>query len=246
MSDQNFECTLPVARKTVPRNTLANEAFVLVRDLIVGGGLAPGAPIIETQIAASLGIQRSHLRLALQRLQHAGFVVTSTIDTYSRTIVAPLTADDAQSLFDIVGAIEGLAARAAAALPDEPRAALVAELEQMNDDIRAASQARPGDYNRVNDLDVAFHRHYVESVAPPRVRALHDSVKPQADRYERHYTHALLDDIAVSVEEHQAIIDSIAAGVADSAQRAVEENWRNAGVRFGRVIAAAGERGLLP
>lgn len=231
--------------ETVPRNALVTRAFERVRDLIVTGRLAPGAPMIETEIADLLGVQRSHLRQALQRLHHEGFVVTSTIGTYSRTRVAPLTTDDVTDLFDLVGAVEGLAARAAAVLPKARRVKLAWELARMNADLRAAAQAKPADYNRVNDLDVAFHRHYVEGVASARVRGLHDAVKPQADRYERLYTNALLDDIAVSVTEHDAIIAAIRAGDPDAAQRAVETNWRNAGKRFGRVIAVAGERGRL-
>lgn len=228
---------------TVPRNALTALAFERLRDLIVTGRLAPGAAIIETEVAALLGVQRSHLRHALQRLQHAGFVVTSTIGTYSRTRVAPLTAEDVRDLFDLVGAVEGLAVRAAALLRSEGRAELARQLEATNADLLRAALDKPADYNQVNDLDVAFHRHCVDRAAPPRVRVLYDAVKPQADRYERLYTHALLDDIAVSVAEHDAIVAGIRAGDPDAAQRAAEMNWRNAGERFGRVIAMAGERG---
>ncbi len=172
-------------------------------------------------------------------------MVISTIDTYSRTRVAPLTATDVYDLFGIVGAVEGLAARSAALLPDHQRRTLVVELTRLNDQLRDASRSRTAGINRVNDLDVAFHRCYVESASPPRVRALHDSVKPQADRYERLYTSTLLNEIALSVVEHEAIIEGIENGNPDAAQRAVEVNWRNAAERFGRVIAIAGERGRL-
>lgn len=234
---------MTVSSLPVPRNALTAQAFERLRDLIVTGRLAPGAVIIETEVAALLGVQRSHLRQALQRLHHTGFVVTSTIGTYARTRVAPLTAEDVRDLFDLVGAVEGLATRAAALLPAASRDDLARALGATNADLLEAARAKPADYNQVNDLDVAFHRHCVARVAPPRVRALHDAVKPQADRYERLYTHALLDDIGVSVTEHDAIIAAIRAGDPDAAQRAVEVNWRNAGERFSRVIAMAGERG---
>jgi DNA-binding GntR family transcriptional regulator len=236
---------VPVREGVVPRHALVTQAFEQLRDFIVTGRLAPGAPIIETEMAAALGVQRSHLRQALQRLHHAGFVVTSVIGTYSRSRVAPLTTEDVQDLFGVVGAIEGLAARAAAQLAAAPRAELAGTLTRINADLLQAAQARPVDYNRVNDHDVAFHREYVERVGSPRVRALYDAVKPQADRYERLYTNALMDEIAVSVAEHAAIIEAIRAGDPDAAQHAVEVNWRNAGDRFSRVVAAAGERGKL-
>jgi len=33
------------------------------------------------------------------------------------------------------------------------------------------------------ELDEKFHRRYVEAGAGPRLRSLHDAVKPQAERY---------------------------------------------------------------
>ena len=236
---------MPIRYDSAPRNTLAVEAYERVRDLIVSGRLSSGAPIIETEVAAMLGIQRSHLRQALQRLQHSGLVITSTINTYSRTRVAPLTGADVQDLFNLVGAVEGLAARSAAILPPTRRAKTVRALSRANAELLVGARAKPANPVRINDLDVAFHRLYVDDIATPRVRALHDTIKPQAYRYERMYTSALLDEIALSVREHTEIIVAIKAGDPDAAQHAVEINWRNAGERFARLIAMAGERGYM-
>jgi DNA-binding FadR family transcriptional regulator len=89
-----------------------------------------------------------------------------------------------------------------------------------------------------------FHRGYVEHVVGPRLRALHRSIKPQIERYIRLYVNVLLDTLPTSVKEHDVIIDAIATGGPDAAQRAVESNWRNASGRLARVIAEHGERGI--
>lgn len=230
-------------KQSVPPSELVEEAYNRLRDWIITGRLAPGTVIIETDTAASLGVQRSHLRLALQRLQHTGFVITSKIGTYSRTRVAPLTLDDVVELFTVVGAVEGIAARAAAQLPATARGRLVRSLEKINSELLRLAHRAPSDYNRTNDLDVAFHRTYVEAAGGPRVRSLHEAVKPQAYRYERFYTNALMDQLDVSVAEHEGIIAAIKSGNPDDAQHAVETNWRNAAVRFARAVAATGERG---
>jgi DNA-binding GntR family transcriptional regulator len=209
----------------------------------VSGRLAPGAPIIETEVAASMGIRRAHLRTALQRLQQSGLVVSASLGSYSRSRVAPLTRDDMEELFTLVGAIEGAAARKAAQLPE--RRELVAKLRGINAELHDAASARPANFGKANDLDVAFHRQYVLDAAGPRVRALHDAVKPQADRYELLYTTALIDQIELSVAEHEQIIQAIESGDADKAQHAVEANWRNAAERFRGIIEHAGERGNL-
>lgn len=229
-----------------PRSELVDEAYARLRDWIITGRLAPGAPIIETDTAALLGVQRSHLRVALQKLQHTGFVVTSRIGTYSRTRVAPLTLDDVVELFTVVGAVEGLAARRAASLPSARRASIVRSMKKINRELLRLARREPSDYNSINDLDVEFHATYVAAAGGPRVLALHEAVKPQADRYERFYTNALIDKLDISVREHEAIIAAIESGDPDDAQHAVEINWRNAADRFARAVARSGERGSIP
>ncbi len=235
------------ARATIsPRSELVDEAYDRLRDWIITGRLAPGAPIIETDTATLLGVQRAHLRIALQKLQHTGFVVTSRIGTYSRTRVAPLTLDDVVELFTVVGAVEGLAARQAARMPSTRRSALVRSLKKTNRELLRLARREPSDYNSINDLDVEFHATYVKAAGGPRVLALHEAVKPQADRYERFYTNALIDQLEISVREHDAIIAAIESGDPDDAQHAVEINWRNAADRFARAVATSGERGSIP
>ncbi len=73
--------------------------------------------------------------------------------------------------------------------------------------------------------------------------ALHTTIKPQAERYERLYLSLLVSDLQTSAAEHEAIAAAIERGNADAAQRAVQTNWRNAAERLGRVIDRAGERG---
>jgi DNA-binding GntR family transcriptional regulator len=217
------------------------DAHDRLRRLIVAGRLAPGAPIIETEVAGTLGIKRAHLRVALQRLQNTGLVISSPIGTYSRSRVAPLTLPDVTELLALVGAIEGLAARNAAGLAARERRELATELKRINRDLRASLRGTPLDFH---DLDGQFHDLYVTRAAGPRVRVLYDAIKPQADRYVLMYTaHALFDQLPVSAAEHDAIIEAIARGDADAAQRAAEANWRNATARFARFMEVAGERG---
>jgi DNA-binding GntR family transcriptional regulator len=220
---------------------LIADAHDRLRGLIVTGRLAPGAAIIETEVAAMLGVSRAHLRVALQRLQHAGLVISSPIGTYSRSRVAPLTLSDVTELLALIGAVEGLAARNAAQLEVRERRELATALKRINRDLRASSRRTPIDFH---DLDAQFHDLYVTRGAGPRVRVLYEAIKPQADRYVLMYTaHALFDQLPVSAAEHDAIIEAIERGDADAAQRAAEANWRNATARFARFIEIAGERG---
>ena len=50
-----------------PRVDRATQVYRQLRELIVHGRLAPGARIIETEVASRLGVSRTPVRAALQR-----------------------------------------------------------------------------------------------------------------------------------------------------------------------------------
>ena len=225
------------------RGTRPAVVYEALRALIVRGQLAPGSRIVETHVAVKLRVSRTPVRGALQRLQQEGYIVDTPSLLQSRPTVAPMTREDARELFSIVGEIEGLAARCAATLPAAQRDRVTRDLTTINTRLERASRARQPKHDLLYELDEAFHRRYVEQAAGPRLRALHDAVKPQAERYERLYVSLLSRGIAPSVSEHAAIVRAIHSGDADLAQRAVQLNWRNAADRLGRVIDSVGERG---
>ena len=219
------------------------QVYGQLRALIVQGKLAPGSRIIETDIAERLGVSRTPVREALQRLQQEGYVVGAPLAHQSRLTVAPLTKQDVRELLNIVGTLEGLAAFGAAERTAGDRATLARALRALNADFRRAAEAHPTDHNRVYDFDEAFHQRLVDDGAGARLRSLHEAVKPQAERYIRMYISLLVGDIRPSVDEHEVIIRAVRDGDADGAQHAVQTNWRHAAERLGRVIEVAGERG---
>ena len=215
-----------------------------LRELIVRGQLAPGARLVERDIAVRLGTSRTPVRSALQRLQQERFVVGPDSGKHARLMVAPLTGEDASELFAVVGGLEAAAARRAALLAPIVRARVSAELVELNTALlRITQQAKP-DQNVIFELDTGFHRAYVEAGGGSRILALHDVVKPQAERYVRAYINALVDEIDDSIREHENIIEGIRSGDAELAERAVLINWRNAADRFSAVIARLGELGI--
>jgi DNA-binding GntR family transcriptional regulator len=218
------------------------QVYERLRTLIIEGRLAPGTRLVETDVAARLGVSRTPVRGALQRLQHEGYVVDSPTLQQTRPTVAPLTSDDARELFLLVGALEGLAAFRAALGAPAQRAALATALGEINDAFASAAAASRPDHARIFELDERFHRCYMKA-AGPRLLALHETVKPQAERYERLYVSMLTPELHTSVVEHRAIVKAIRAGNATGAQAAVETNWRNAAERLAAVVAATGERG---
>jgi DNA-binding GntR family transcriptional regulator len=216
-----------------------------LREFIVSGRLAPGARIVEVEVGRRFGMSRTPVRAALHRLQQERYVVpTGAGTTRTRLVVAPLTVADASDLFNVIASLEGLASRYAAGLGRDPRSRLAKELERVDSELLGASRTARPELHLGFELDAEFHLRVVQASAPPRLLALHDAIKPQAERYARLYASAVMEDLSVSVAEHSEIIRCIGDGDADGAQRSMETNWRNAAARLAVVIKSMGERGV--
>ncbi len=223
---------------------ITEATFQQVRDLIVHGRLAPGSRIVEADLAERLGVSRTPIRGALNRLRQEGYIVASgNAGSKVKLSVAPLTKEDAAELYVIVSHLEGLAARLSANLDAESRSRLTAHLQSLNQELAKLAAAGRGDPNLIFDLDRSFHQAIVDASAGPRLRVLHSSIKPQTERYWRLYASAIVDRLDISVREHIAVIQALDSGDADAAERALQVNWQHGSVRLGQVIDTLGERG---
>lgn len=200
---------------------------------------------MENDLAKRLGFSRTPIRGALRILAREGYIAVEGQER-RRLRVAPLTVEDARELFELVGAIEGLGARAAAGIPSRKRARLAAELRGFDEALLTAAARDPVDPAGIFELFTRFHLRYMEAAAGPRLRALHDSIKPQAERYRRLYSTVPDGRIAASVAEHARIIEAIERGDGEAARAAVEENWRNAAERIASSITRAPAGPALP
>lgn len=236
--------TLSTATKNGPgHGERPGAVFEQLRSSIVRGRLAPGTPLVEVEIAARFGVSRTPVRDALNRLHSDGLIV-STKQRPFKYSVAPLTRDDAHSLYRIVAELDALAAYDAARAPAPKRRELVQSLRTLNAELSAAAESERHPHGRIYELDAIFHHSYVALGATPRLLALHAAIKPQVERYARMYALLLADEISSSVAEHQAIIGALGRGDADAAQRAARRNWQNAAERLARAIDDRGEWGL--
>jgi DNA-binding GntR family transcriptional regulator len=222
---------------------LSYRTYQQLRELIVRGKLAPGMWIIESDIAARLGVSRTPVRGALQRLQLEGYVATTRRGRLARTFVTPLTKEDARELFGIIAALESIATMKVAGLASDARARTVRRMVKLNHRIAAISASDHPSPGAIFDADTAFHRQCLDRARGRRLAVLYDAIKPQSERYVRLYTSVLVGEMGISVAEHQAIIDAIVAGDPGIAGAAVTRNWTNASRRLGKVIDMMGERG---
>jgi DNA-binding GntR family transcriptional regulator len=228
---------------TSPHGQRISQTYIRLRDHIVKGKLAPGARITESEVSRRLGISRTPVRSALHQLMNDGYIRSVSEGVNSRLIVAPLTKDDATELYAIVAVLEALAAKRAAELDAGRRDDLVRELRRVNVELLQHADADPLDVDAVYDTHTEFHWCIVAALNAPRIQALHQSIKPQAERYRRIYSAASPDNIRASCEEHEVIMDAIQAGDIQAAEHAVRVNWQNSAARVSRLIESFGELG---
>src|SRR5579862_9215532 len=101
---------LPAQNATIARTSLRDAAYERVREWILDGTLAPGEPLRDEALAEALGMSRTPVREALQRLEDDGLVVTNAA---RRSFVGPLSLQQARNVYPLASVIEGLALRLA-------------------------------------------------------------------------------------------------------------------------------------
>jgi DNA-binding GntR family transcriptional regulator len=232
-------------RDESPNQVRSDSTYNELRELIVSGRLSPGARLVEGEIARRLGVSRTPVRSALHRLQQEGYVVPSNAGNMrTRLVVAPMTFEDAEDLFNIIGELEGLAGRYAAQLDEGSRQHLADELTRLNSALLAESRSDLPDPKRAFEIDAGLHRQLVETASPPRLLALHNAIKPQVDRYARLYLSSLKDELPLSIAEHSEVISRLREGDVEGTRNNVQLNWRNGAKRLSTVIESLGERGV--
>jgi len=118
-----------------------------LRREIINGSLPPGMRIIERKWALKFGVAQGSIREAIHILAQDGFV---TKESGRSARVIHLSEEDVAKLYELRGAIEGLAARlAAAAQPD--LTALQATVDAMR------QSAIAGSFDGLLDSDLRFH-----------------------------------------------------------------------------------------
>ena len=234
--------SIPVAASLLTSKRADRErisrAYDQLFEMIVSGRLAPGARIAEGPLGEKLGVSRTPVREALQRLRQEGLLVEvgGGSGLRGRLAVAPLQRERMEELYALVAAIEALAVRGLSKFEPDQREKLARRLEKIESSFHAEARRRAPGYNRLFELHQAFHRTLVEGVAGPETRAVLRTIKPQMDRYEWFYAPMAGPDFTPTRREHAAIVEAVRHGNAGDLERAVRANWLNASHRLGPLI----------
>ncbi|MEU8242852.1 GntR family transcriptional regulator [Actinoplanes missouriensis] len=186
--------------------SLRDRAYEELRRRILATELAPGARLVERDLAAELEVSRIPLREALRLLEADGLVL---LVPHKGALVAPFTPADVRDLFDVRESLEALAARLTALRRDP------AGLARLKDRLAAARAATAaGDSDGVAAANAGFHADLVDLSANPLLSAM---MRPLAARTHWLFRLTAQRDPDQQCAEHEEMYAAIEAGAAERA-----------------------------
>ena len=203
-----------VVLQSVSVRSQGERAYLLIRDQIVTLRLAPGSVIEEAKLRQELGLGRTPIREALQRLAHENLV---TFVPHRGTFVSDINLTDLHRLTEVRTEIEGYAARLAAdratAGDREQMQALMAELVSID----------AVDVHPLIRLDQRIHRLVYQATRNAFLQAMLEETFNLSlriwflglDRGVR---------LKQAVEEHRRLLDAIVSRDADGAESVMRQH----------------------
>jgi DNA-binding GntR family transcriptional regulator len=209
-----FAATLAPSIK--PRSTAEN-VFQLLRSDIVVGALKPLDPIRESEISERLGVSRTPVREALQRLANLGLV---DIYPQSGTRVSPIRLEKVRAAQLIREVVEVEIVRRACGIATD---ADIAGLQNLiEDQIVAAGRT---DLRRLFELDEAFHQALFRATGLQAVADELEDLKVHLNRL-RYVSVNWPRGADSIIGDHQAILDALRQRDADKAAAAMTTHLR--------------------
>jgi GntR family transcriptional regulator of vanillate catabolism len=189
----------------------AARALYSVRELLLRGEFATGERVSELPLVARIGVSRTPIRLALERLAHIGLLEVNASGGFT---VRGFTPSDALDAIETRGVLEGTAARLAA-----ERLADAAELEPLRQrclNMEAFEQLSLDSFATYMDLNESFHATIVDLAKSPMLRRTLEQAmslpfaSPSAMVFPTSGLANADDTLAIAKEHHRAIVEAIA------------------------------------
>ena len=206
----------PLDIDSAATTSLADKAYVTIRDRLIMLDIRPGEPIDDSELARELGVGRTPVREALKRLEGDRLVVS-----YPRrgTFATGMDIADLAHISDIRAQLEPLAARRAAERASRPARAELSELASRTEELDVIQDDGP-DLMR---WDLTVHRAIYRAAGNPH---LEDVMIRYGNLATRIFCLFLdrLPNVDEHVGEHTALLRAIAEGDADRADGLAREH----------------------
>ncbi|MQA95279.1 MAG: FCD domain-containing protein [Streptosporangiales bacterium] len=196
-----------------PRRTTHQFVRETLRRAILGGALAGGARLVQTDIAEQLQVSTTPVREALRDLAADGLI---RFDPHRGAVVRELDLAELMEIYEIRKALEPLAIRKAAKriTPEQ-----LAEAEALQDKMDAETD--PGAWTELNGR---FHRVLESASGAARLESIVKTVQDASAIYVAHCLDVQPARMRGGNREHRRLIAALRAGDGDRAARVLVEH----------------------
>ena len=195
---------------------LKDRAYSELKRLIQDVTFEPGAFLSERQLAGQLGMSKTPVKAALERLEMEGFIAVSP---QQGIVVRELSVHEVADQFEIRVALESHVLRSVAGrLTDEQASVLTASIRQQK------QAAKRRDVAGLVALDAEFHMLFCEFHGNREITRVMSQLQEKIHRVIGRVFQQLPERLVSSCEEHAAIVDAVLAGDADLAAQRMEEH----------------------
>lgn len=215
------------------RGGLADDVCRRIADEIVLGHLAPGSRLDEVSLAARFNVSRTPVREALKQLAIMGLVETRP---NRGSVVAALSVDQLDQMFEAIGELEAACARHAALRMTEADRARMLELHAEG---RAAMQV--GDIDRYDAANLELHATIIRGCYNPVLIDLATSLRHRVSSFRRTQFRNV-ERMGESFEEHSVIVEAILAHDVITTYREMRSHLLSARSATNRVAPAWGSQ----
>lgn len=221
--------------KPVTVHTLSEQAAEHLRHAIQTDLLAPGAPLVERELAAQLGMSRVPIREAIQRLTEERLVVKTANRGARVYLPSPEEIQEIISLRIVLE--EFVAARVVERWTPENEAMLCSIVDQMR--VAVEDRDRPA----LAQLAAEFHESTWRMAEHTVLREVVAGLRQRVARL-LNETLTLIDDEALTsvVESHERLVDVFRRGDVARAQAEIREHIRASQDRILEVLQKRGLR----
>lgn len=211
----------------ISESTVVDYTIDALRDAIRSGRLVPGQRLVVADITAMFSVSAGPVREAIRRLTGEGLI---EIIPHRGASVRQITLSDLQEIFELRGAVEGLAARLAA----ERGAAFRSELEAIMAEMDRLAEAEDSEGYVANNT--AFHDLIYRMADNERVRAL--AAQLILPIYQLRLPHRMgTPALHLSHEDHKAIAAALLASDGAAAETAMRRHIAHAGEGLKEMVA---------
>lgn len=195
---------------------LQRQAYQEVKRLIVTGKAPPGSFLSERQLALRLGMSKTPVHVALERLEAEGFV---DVSPQQGIVVRGMSVQDVVEHYELRQALDSfIVSRLAGKLTPEQTKRLQESLSQQTRCVKA------GDIERHVELDTEFHLLLCRFLNNQQITQVMEQQRERIHQVVLRVTGTDRQRMSESLAEHAAIVDAIVDGDAKRASRLAIEH----------------------